>query len=330
MGYASKKVLVTGAGGFIGSHLVEELVAAGARVTALVHYNARSDAGNLVHVNAEIRDNIEVVFGDVRDPFMVRKAMRSHAVVFHLAALIGIPYSYHAPQSYVETNMHGTLNVMQAALEAGAEKVVHTSTSEVYGTARYVPIDEQHPLQPQSPYSASKVGADAMAWSYFASFGLPVAMIRPFNAFGPRQSARAIIPTILSQLARRLEPLTVGSLAPIRDFTYVKDLARAFLAVGEADGAVGTVTNIGSGTGVTIKELVDRCCAIAGHHPKIALDDARIRPEGSEVMRLVCDNSKAANVLGWLPQWTLEDGLARVLQFIEAHPQIFQPTRYAI
>jgi len=330
MGYAGKKVLVTGASGFIGSHLVEALVAAGAQVTAFVHYNARSDAGNLNDVSAGTRDGMEIVFGDVRDPFMVNKVVRSHAVVFHLAALIGIPYSYHAPQSYVETNVHGTLNVMQAALEAGVEKVLHTSTSEVYGTARYVPIDEAHPLQPQSPYAASKVGADAMALSYHASFGLPVALIRPFNAFGPRQSARAVIPTILSQLVLHVDALRVGALDPIRDFTYVKDLALAFLAVADATDAVGTVTNIGSGTGITIQELVDRCCALVGHRPPIAVDEARIRPEHSEVMRLLCDNSRAATVVRWEPRWTFDAGLAETLDFVRAHPQSFQPARYTI
>jgi nucleoside-diphosphate-sugar epimerase len=256
--------------------------------------------------------------------------MRSHAMVFHLAALIGIPYSYHAPQSYVETNMHGTLNVVQAALEAGVEKVVHTSTSEVYGTAQYVPIDEKHPLQAQSPYAASKVGADTMAWSYFASFGLPVAVIRPFNAFGPRQSARAVIPTILSQLVAGVEPLRVGSLAPVRDFTYVKDLARAFLSIAESEEAVGEVTNIGSGTGVTIEALVDSCCKVTGRRPAVQVDEARVRPQRSEVMRLVCDHSKATRMTGWRPQISFADGLTQTVEFVKDHPQIFQPTRYTI
>lgn len=330
MAYKDKKVLVTGAGGFVGSHLVEELNGAGARVTAFVHYNARNDEGNLAHVSPARRDEAEIVFGDIRDPFMVQRVVRGHDVVFHLAALIGIPYSYHAPQSYVETNIHGTLNVVQAALEAGVGRVVHTSTSEVYGTAQYVPIDEKHPLRPQSPYAASKVGADSMAQSYFLSFGLPVATIRPFNAFGPRQSARAVIPTILSQLVSKQKTLRIGSLEPMRDFTFVKDLVRAFLAVGESPDAIGQVTNVGSGKGVTIREVVDICCGLTGQRPQIEVDDHRIRPEHSEVERLVCDNSRAASAIRWQPQHSLEDGLAATLEFVETHTGIFQPQRYAI
>jgi len=330
MDVRGKKVLVTGAGGFIGSHLIEELVLGGAQVRAFVHYNARSDIGNLAHVAPEVRDQMEIVFGDVRDPFMVRKAVQSQDVVFHLAALIGIPYSYHAPHSYVETNVHGTLNVMQAALEAGVTRVVHTSTSEVYGTAQYVPIDEAHPLQTQSPYSATKVGADSMAWSYYLSFGLPVAIIRPFNAFGPRQSARAIIPTIFSQLVARSETLRVGSLTPLRDFNYVKDLARAFVALAAADAAVGEVTNVGSGEEVTIAELVEQCCAIAGYRPRLEVEAARVRPERSEVMRLWCDNSKVTKITGWHPQGSLAAGLRATFEFVAAHSHLFEPRRYAV
>jgi NAD dependent epimerase/dehydratase len=330
MRYEGKRVLVTGAGGFIGSHLVETLAVAGAKVTAFVHYNSRNDHGNLSYVDAEIRNSTDIVFGDIRDPFMVKKVVQSQEIVFHLAALIGIPYSYHAPQSYVETNTLGTLNVLQGALETGVARVVHTSTSEVYGTAQYVPIDEKHPLQPQSPYAASKVGADSLAWSYFLSFGLPVSTIRPFNTFGPRQSARAVIPTILSQLTRRVETIRVGSLEPIRDFTYVKDLTQAFLAVAESDGAVGSVINVGSGTGVTIAELLDRCCAVSGYRPEIVVDEQRLRPESSEVMRLVCDNSRAATVVGWQPTRTLDEGLASTLQFVEEHPHALHSTGYTI
>lgn len=330
MGYEGKKVLVTGAGGFIGSHLVEELVQAGARVTAFVHYNARSDCGNLAYVDDRIRDGAEILFGDVRDPFMMRRAVKSQDVVFHLAALIGIPYSYHAPHSYVETNIHGTLNVVQAALEAGVSRVVQTSTSEVYGTALYVPIDEKHPLQPQSPYSASKIGSDGMALSYFLSFGLPVALIRPFNTFGPRQSARAVIPTVLAQLLRKQDVLKIGSLTPVRDFTYVKDTVRGFLCVGESQAAVGEVTNVGSGSGVSVEELIELCSKIAGHRPRIESDESRVRPEKSEVMRLLCDNAKAGRVAGWRPTWSLEDGLARTLEFVRDHLHIFDPQRYTI
>lgn len=330
MQIAGKKALVTGAGGFIGSHLVEALVHAGADVRAFVHYNARSDLGNLLHIDPSVRASIEIVFGDVRDPFMVKKAVQSRHAVFHLAALIGIPYSYHAPHSYVETNVHGTLNVMQAALEAGVERVVHTSTSEVYGSALYVPIDEKHPLQAQSPYSATKVGADSLANSYFLSFGLPVATLRPFNAFGPRQSARAIIPTILSQLAIKEPTLHLGSLAPIRDFNFVKDLARAFVAIAQADTAIGQVTNVGSGASVTMEELVDVCCELAGYRPQIEIEEARLRPQHSEVMRLQCDNSKMTQSTGWRPHYSLADGLQETLHFVHDHPKLFQPGRYAI
>jgi NAD dependent epimerase/dehydratase len=330
MGYTGKRVLVTGAGGFVGSHLVETLVNAGARVTAFVHYNARSDLGNLAHVAEPSLRDVEVVFGDVRDPFMVQRVVRSQEVVFHLAALIGIPYSYHAPQSYVETNVHGTLNVVQAALEAGVARVVQTSTSEVYGTAQYVPIDEKHPLHPQSPYAASKVGADSMAQSYYLSFGLPVAVIRPFNTFGPRQSARAVIPTILAQLATGRKTLRIGSLSPVRDFTFVKDLARAFMLIGECDAAVGSVTNIGTGKGVTVEDVIDCCAKLAGQPPRVEVDDSRIRPQQSEVERLVCDNSKAAALLPWQPQYSLEAGLAETLEFVRANAKSYQPQRYAI
>jgi NAD dependent epimerase/dehydratase len=330
MAYTGRKVLVTGAGGFVGSHLVEELVDAGARVTALVHYNARSDLGNLAHADPALRDQVDVVFGDVRDPFMVQRIVKSQDVVFHLAALIGIPYSYHAPQSYVETNVHGTLNVVQAALEAGVGRVVHTSTSEVYGTAQYVPIDEKHPLHPQSPYAASKVGADSMAQSYYLSFGLPVATIRPFNTFGPRQSARAVIPTILSQLVAKQKTLRLGSLSPVRDFTFVKDLVRAFLLIGEEEKAVGTVTNVGTGQGVTVQEIIDSCCKITGARPQIEVDDSRIRPQQSEVERLVCNNTRAAGMLHWEPRHSLERGLRATFEFIAAHAGVYQPQRYAI
>ena len=330
MAYNGKKVLVTGAGGFVGSHLVEALVAAGAEVTAFVHYNARADCGNLIYASAATRDKIKIVYGDVRDPFMMQKAVRSQEVVFHLAALIGIPYSYHAPQSYVETNINGTLNLVQAALDGGVKRFVQTSTSEVYGTAQYVPIDEKHPLHPQSPYAASKVGADSMALSYWLSFGLPVALIRPFNTFGPRQSARAVIPTILSQLASGRTSLRLGSLTPVRDFTFVKDLARAFLLVGSCDDAIGTVTNVGTGTGVSIGELVECCARVSGQQPQIEVDDDRIRPENSEVERLLCDNSKAKSLLAWEPQDSLEAGLAETFEFIRTHAANYQPQRYAI
>lgn len=319
MDYTGTRVLVTGAGGFIGSHLVEALVAEGARVTALLHYDARRDPANLAHLDRRVRDALEVSYGDVRDPYLVTRLVASHAVVFHLAALIGIPYSYVAPQSYLETNVHGTLNVLQAALAAGVTRVVHVSTSEVYGSAQYVPIDERHPVRAQSPYAASKLGAESLALSYHASFGLPVAVVRPFNTYGPRQSRRAVIPAILSQLARRVAVLRLGATTPRRDFTYVADTARGLLRIGAADAAVGEVTNLGSGTDLSIGELVAQCGELVGHRPPIDTDPARTRPERGEVTRLLCDPSRAARVAGWRPTTPLRAGLAETLRFIEQH-----------
>lgn len=319
MTYAGTRVLVTGAGGFIGSHLVEALVQEGARVTALLRYNSRRDLANLAHVDRGVRAGVETIFGDVRDASLVERAVASREVVFHLAALIGIPYSYAAPQSYLDTNVHGTLNVLQAARAAGVSRLVHVSTSEVYGTARYVPIDERHPLRAQSPYAASKLGAESLALSYHASFGVPVAVVRPFNTYGPRQSRRAVIPSILSQLARRVAVLRVGATAPRRDFTFVTDTARGLLRLGLAADAVGEVTNLGSGRDLTIAELVAQCCDLVGHHPPIAADPERARPDGGEVMRLLCDNARAARVAGWQPRYTLREGLAETLRFVEQH-----------
>lgn len=311
------RVLVTGGGGFIASHLVEALVGDGARVTALLRYNSRGDRGNLAHLDRRTLAGVDVVFGDVRDAFLVRQVVASHEVVFHLAALIGIPYSYRAPQSYLDTNVHGTLNVAQAALEAGVTRLVHVSTSEVYGTAQYVPMDERHPLQAQSPYAASKIGGESLALSYWASFGLPVAVVRPFNTYGPRQSQRAVIPSVLAQLVRRDAVLRVGALTPRRDFTYVKDTVRGLLAMGVAEQVVGAVTNLGSGSDMTIAELVAQCCDLVGYRPPVENDPIRTRPERGEVMRLLCDATRAANVAGWQPHHTLREGLAETLRFVE-------------
>jgi UDP-glucose 4-epimerase len=319
MSYTGTRVLVTGGGGFIGSHLVEALVGSGARVTALLRYNSRRDAGNLAFLDREVLAGVELAFGDVRDAALVRRLTTGHEVVFHLAALIGIPYSYHAPQSYVDTNVAGTLNVAQAALDAGVRRFVHVSTSEVYGTAQYVPMDERHPLQAQSPYAASKIGGESLALSYSASFGLPVAVVRPFNTFGPRQSRRAVIPAILSQLVRRTAVLRIGAPAPRRDFTYVEDTVRGLLDVGAAPEAVGAVTNLGSGREVSIADLAAQCCELAGHRPPIETDPVRMRPEQGEVMRLLCDNARAARIAGWQPRWSLRDGLAATLAFVERH-----------
>jgi NAD dependent epimerase/dehydratase len=319
---------VTGAAGFIGSHLVEELVSAGAQVTALVHYNARSDFGHLRLLDPRVLGQVQVVSGDVRDPFLVRTVVRGKSVIFHLAALIGIPYSYVAPQSYVDTNVIGTLNVLQACAAEEVERLVHTSSSEVYGTARYVPIDEEHPLQGQSPYSATKISADKLVESFYLSYGTPVVTVRPFNTYGPRQSARAIIPAILSQIAAGHDTLRLGSLEPVRDFTYVKDTVRGFLAIAESTEAVGQVTNIGSGEGISIRGLVDACCEVADRRVAVVLDEPRVRPEKSEVMQLVCDNRKAARAR-WAPEFTLKEGLAETLRFIQSHAFLYDATRHA-
>jgi NAD dependent epimerase/dehydratase len=330
MTFKGTRVLVTGAGGFIGSHLVERLVREGSRVRAMVHYNARGSWGNLDLLPRDVQKEIEVYAGDVTDSSSVRTAVQGCEMVFHLAALIGIPYSYLAPQSYVATNITGTVNVLQAAREFGVAKVVHTSTSETYGTAVYAPIDEKHPLQGQSPYSASKIGADKIAESFYLSFGVPVATIRPFNVFGPRQSARAVIPTIISQLLSGADRIRLGSLSPVRDFTYVQDTVAGFLAVASSDKAVGQVINIGAGTAVTIGETASRIIALIGKKASIEVDAKRIRPDGSEVMELLCDNSKAKELLGWEPRISFSDGLREVIRFIEKNPDLYKPDIYNV
>lgn len=313
MPYSHRRILVTGAGGFIGSHLVEALVAAGARVTALVHYDARGSRGDLAALPAATLAEVRVVGGDVRDAFFVGRLVAGHEVVFHLAALIGIPYSYQAPQSYLDTNVQGTLNLLEAARAAGVSRLVHVSTSEVYGTAQSVPIDEHHPLRAQSPYAASKLGGEALAASYHAAFGLPVTIVRPFNTYGPRQSRRAVIPAILAQLRHRVPELRLGALTPRRDFTYVTDTVQGLLALGAADTAVGTVTNLGSGRDISVGELAALCCVVADYHPPITTDSERTRPADSEVEHLRCDASRAARITGWHPQVSLRAGLAATL-----------------
>ncbi|MCI0514607.1 SDR family NAD(P)-dependent oxidoreductase, partial [candidate division KSB1 bacterium] len=272
MDWKNKQILVTGAGGFIGSHLTEQLVTAGAKVRAFVHYNSRNDWGLLERLPAEVKARIEIFLGEIQDPFAVRQAVSGCEVVFHLAALIAIPYSYRAPASYVDTNVKGTLNVMQACLDAGVKKVVHTSTSETYGSAIYTPIDEQHPLQGQSPYSASKIGADKIAESYWLSFGLPVATIRPFNTYGPRQSARAVIPTIITQTLTR-DQIHLGSLTPVRDLNYVADTVAGFIQVAAAENSIGEVINIGFGQGITIGELAQKIFNLMGKTVPIVMTD---------------------------------------------------------
>ncbi len=307
-------VLVTGADGFIGSHLVEALVDRGDDVRAFVRYNAFNSWGWLDTVEDEVLEDVEIFSGDVRDPNGVRESMRGIDVVYHLAALISIPYSYHSPDTYVNTNVTGTLNVLQAARDLGTEKVVHTSTSEVYGSAQFVPITEEHPLQGQSPYAASKIGADQMALSFYRSFDIPVAVIRPFNTYGPRQSTRAVIPTIITQIASGRRKLELGNLHPTRDFSYVEDTVRGFIATANSDSAVGEVINIGSGFEISIADLVDLIAEAMDVDVSVATDEERKRPEKSEVDHLYADISKAKDLLEWTPTYGGLDGFKRGLE----------------
>ncbi|QNB47015.1 SDR family NAD(P)-dependent oxidoreductase [Thermanaerosceptrum fracticalcis] len=308
-----KKVLVTGADGFIGSHLTEKLVEKGYNVRAFVLYNSFNSWGWLDYTQAGIKKEIEIFAGDIRDPHGVKKAMEGCELVFHLAALIAIPYSYHSPDTYVDTNIKGTLNILQAARELGVEKLVHTSTSEVYGTARFVPITEDHPLQGQSPYAASKIGADQMALSFHRSFNLPVSIIRPFNTYGPRQSARAIIPTIITQIASGQRRLKLGSLHPTRDFNYVKDTVAGFIAVAESSLSIGEVINIGSNYEISIGDTVQLIAEVMGTQVEVETDAERLRPENSEVERLWADNARAKQLLNWQPLYSGREGLKRGL-----------------
>jgi NAD dependent epimerase/dehydratase len=327
MYWQAKKVLVTGAGGFIGSHLTEQLVRVGAQVRALVHYNSRNDWGLLELLPEEILEHIDVFPGDLTDAAVVRKAVADRHVVFHLGALIAIPYSYQAPQQFIDTNVMGTLNVLQASLETEVEKVVHTSTSETYGTALYTPINEAHPLQAQSPYAASKIAADKLAESFHCSYELPVTTLRPFNTFGPRQSARAIIPTIMSQ-ALVGDTIKLGLLTPVRDFTFVADTVAAFMKVAEAQEAIGHVVNAGTGRGVTMGELAELIGGMFDGPKRIIADEERMRPDKSEVMALICDSSKAKTILGWEPQYTLEQGLHQTVAYIRRHLSRYKPTMF--
>jgi len=312
MDLANAKILVTGADGFIGSHLVEELVRRGSNVRGFVLYNSFNSWGWLDHSPCDIKKELDIFSGDIRDPYGVKKAMQGCDIVLHLAALIAIPYSYHSPDTYVDTNIKGTLNIVQAARELGIKKVVHTSTSEVYGTAKYVPITEEHPLQGQSPYSASKIGADQIAMSFYQSFDTPVSIIRPFNTYGPRQSARAVIPTIITQIANGKRKLKLGSLTPTRDFNYIKDTVRGFIAVAESEQAVGEVINIGSNYEISIGDAVKLIAEVMGAEIEIVTDDQRLRPEKSEVERLWADNTKAKN-LGWKPIFGGREGFKKGL-----------------
>ncbi|MDR2646010.1 MAG: NAD-dependent 4,6-dehydratase LegB [Holosporaceae bacterium] len=311
----SKTVLVTGADGFIGAHLVEVLAPKVKYLKALSLYNSFNNWGWLEDVSC--KDDIEILCGDVRDPHYIKKTTKDVDVIFHLAALIAIPYSYVAPDSYVDTNINGTLNICQAALENGAQKIMITSTSEVYGTAQYVPIDEKHPLQSQSPYSATKIGADAIADSFFRSFSLPVCIVRPFNTYGPRQSARAVIPTVITQIMAGKKEIKIGDLRPTRDFNYVKDTVRGFIELAECDESIGETVNIGSNYEISIGEVLTLIKKLMNSDAEFVTDEQRIRPERSEVNRLCCDNSKIRKLTGFKPEYTLQQGLSETITWFE-------------
>ena len=336
MDLRNKKILITGADGFIGSHLTEKLVRCGHDVRAFILYNSFNSWGWLDHAEADIKKNLEIFAGDVRDPHGVNHAMKGCDMVFHLAALIGIPYSYHSPDSYVDTNIKGTLNIVQSARELGIAKVLHTSTSEVYGTARFVPITEEHPLQGQSPYSASKIGADQIAMSFNLAFNTPVSIIRPFNTYGPRQSARAVIPTIITQIATGNTKIKLGALHPTRDFSYIKDTVNGFIAIAESDQTIGEVINIGSNYEISIGDTVKVIADVMNVEIAHDTDSQRIRPENSEVERLWADNSKAARLTGWTPAYGGVEGLKRGLQetvewFLDPdHLRQYKPGEYNI
>ena len=323
-------VLVTGADGFIGSHLTEELVKKGEKVKAFCYYNSFGTWGWIDTLPKEIKNEIEVFMGDIRDPNGVRTAMEGMDVVYHLAALIAIPFSYHSPDSYVDTNIKGTLNVLNAARALGTKRLLVTSTSEVYGTAQYVPIDEKHPFQGQSPYSATKIGADRLAESFYRSFDLPVTIVRPFNTFGPRQSGRAIIPTIITQLLTGSKELKLGSLTPTRDFNYVKDTAAGFMAIADCDKAIGQELNIATGVEHSIGDLANELIAQINPEAHIVCEEERLRPEKSEVNRLLGDSTRLRQLTGWAPRFTFEEGLAATIEFLKANMDKYKPDTYLL
>jgi len=322
-------VLVTGAGGFIGSHLVERLLADGARVRAFVRYTARSDIGYLRLLPPPVRSQIEFIFGDLRDEHAVAEAMRGQEVVFHLGALIAIPYSYVHPREVVATNIIGTLNVLMAAKDQKPARILHTSTSEVYGTALHVPIDESHPLQGQSPYSASKIGADKLVESFVRSFEVPAVTVRPFNTYGPRQSARAVIPTIISQALWR-EVIRLGDLTPTRDFTYVSDIVDGFVRAATAEGVIGETVNLGSDGEIAIGDLARLIIDLVGRPVELATEAGRVRPAASEVRRLHADYGRARELFGWQPGTSLKDGLRQTIDWVRDHPEYFRPDAYTV
>jgi dTDP-glucose 4,6-dehydratase len=316
---SNKQVLVTGADGFIGSHLTEALVRQGFKVRAFVYYNSFNSWGWLDHCGEDIKGHFEVFAGDIRDPHGVKSAMTGCEAVLHLAALIGIPFSYHSPSTYVETNINGTLNVLQAARELEVSRIIHTSTSEVYGTAQFVPITEKHPLQGQSPYSASKIGADQLAFSFYSSFNLPVITLRPFNTYGPRQSARAVIPTIITQIANKSSTIRLGATNPTRDFSFVEDTVSGFISALKSEKGVGQTINLGSNFEVSIEDTAKLIAEIMGVPVEISTDEERLRPENSEVERLWADNSKALEILGWRPSYAglngFREGLSKSIDW---------------
>jgi len=329
MDWGQKTVLVTGAGGFIGSHLTERLVHLGAEVKAFLRYNSRNDWGWIEVLPSPVKEKIEVVAGDLRNPETVGKAMRDVDIIFHLGALVAIPYSYVHPRDVVDTNIVGTLNMLIAAREYRPEKIVHTSTSEVYGTARYVPIDEKHPLQGQSPYSASKIGADKLVESFYRSYDLPLVTVRPFNTYGPRQSARAVIPTIITQVLAGNE-LFLGSLEPTRDFTYVDDIVEGFIKVSESERCIGEVINLGSGFEISIGDLADKIVSLIRKEVRIVSEPERVRPSQSEVERLVANNSKARDLLGWQPRVSFDEGLQKTIDWFSQFRERYRPYIYNI
>jgi len=324
----NKRVLVTGAGGFIGSHLAEKLLASGYDVKAFVHYNSKNSWGWLE--SSECKGRIEIVSGDVRDADILRQAMANVEIVFHLAALIGIPYSYCSPEAYVETNIKGSLNILQAAKDLGVKKIVVTSTSEIYGTAQSVPIAETHPINPQSPYAATKSASDLLALSFYRSFNLPVAIVRPFNTYGPRQSARAVIPTIITQILNGKKKIKLGAISPTRDLTYVEDTVNGFIRAGESSKSVGEIINLGSNAEISIGDLARLISGYLNKNIKIESEKGRQRPAKSEVERLVADNAKAERLLNWSPEYSLERGLKKTIEWFKKNKGIYKPEIYNV
>ncbi len=322
-----KKVLVTGADGFIGSHLTEMLVDKGYNVKALSQYNSFNNWGWLENINC--KNDIDIIPGDIRDPHFCKNITKDVEIIFHLAALIAIPFSYISPESYVETNIKGTLNICQAAKENGITRLIHTSTSEVYGTAKYVPIDEKHLLQPQSPYSATKIAADAMAMSFYNSFDLPVTIARPFNTYGPRQSARAIVPTIITQIASGKKEIKLGDISPTRDFNYVKDCCRGFIMLAESNKTIGETINIGSNSEISIEQVLNLIKELMSSNVTFMSENQRLRPKKSEVFRLLCDNKKIKDLVGYKPQVDIRDGLKKTIDWI-THPENLKKYKHEV